>query len=99
MSSACQNGKVAADIERPPDDDQTDADQHTRSSSQPMKRPPEQPVAPDHQGLTTKAGHATNLLWVLTSFDAFDLLYTGRCLSADGAAEVLTSAVERALCR
>jgi hypothetical protein len=49
--------------------------------------------------LDGSAGLATNLLWVLASFDAFDLLYTGRCLSADSAAEVLTSAAERALCR
>jgi hypothetical protein len=43
--------------------------------------------------------HATSLLWVLTSFDAFDLLYTGRGLSADSAAEILISAAERAVCR
>ena len=48
-----------------------------------------------HIGMTSK--NATNLLWVLTSFDAFDLPYTGRCLSADGAAEIPTSAAERAL--
>jgi hypothetical protein len=43
--------------------------------------------------------HATSLLWILTSFDAFDLLYTGLCLSADSAAEILIGAAERALCR
>jgi len=43
--------------------------------------------------------HATSLLWVLTSFDAFYLLYTGRGLSADSAAEILISAAERAVCR
>lgn len=40
---------------------------------------------------------ASNLLWVLTSFDAFDLLYTGRGMSADQAAELLIMAAERAL--
>jgi hypothetical protein len=43
--------------------------------------------------------HATNLLWVLTSFDAFDLLHTGRGHPADNAAGILISAAERALCR
>jgi hypothetical protein len=36
---------------------------------------------------------------VLTSFDAFDLLYTGRGMSADQAADLLASAAERSLCR
>ncbi len=40
---------------------------------------------------------AAHLLWVLTSFDSFDLLYTGRGLPADGVVEVLASAAERAL--
>ena len=38
-------------------------------------------------GLTAK--QAADRLWVLTSFDAFDLLYTGRGLSADEVARVL----------
>jgi AcrR family transcriptional regulator len=42
---------------------------------------------------------AADLLWVLTSFDAFDLLYTGRGMSADQAAELLAEAAERSLCR
>jgi len=42
---------------------------------------------------------ATNLLWVLTSFDSFDLLHTGRCHTADNAAEILINVAERALCR
>jgi AcrR family transcriptional regulator len=42
---------------------------------------------------------ATDLLLVLTSFDAFDLLYSGRGMSADQAAEILAAAAERGLCR
>jgi AcrR family transcriptional regulator len=44
-------------------------------------------------------GEAADLLWVLTSFDAFDLLYTGRGLSADGTADALIAVAERSLCR
>lgn len=29
------------------------------------------------------AGQAADLLWLLTSFDSFDLLYTGRALPVD----------------
>jgi hypothetical protein len=43
-----------------------------------------------------QAGH---LLWLHTSFDAFDLLFTGRSLSADTVATLLTDAAEHALCR
>ena len=42
---------------------------------------------------------AADLLWVLTSFDSFDLLFAGRGLSADEAADVLIETAERALCR
>jgi AcrR family transcriptional regulator len=45
------------------------------------------------------ADEAADLLWVLTSFDTFDLLFTGRGLSATEVADVLISAAERALCR
>ena len=45
------------------------------------------------------ADEAADLLWVLTSFDAFDLLYTGRGLPATEVADVLITAAERALCR
>ena len=41
---------------------------------------------------------AANLLWVLTSFDAYDLLATGRGLSADAAADLLIETAERTLC-
>jgi hypothetical protein len=36
---------------------------------------------------------------VLTSFESFDLLYTGRGLSTDAVADVLTATAERALLR
>jgi AcrR family transcriptional regulator len=42
---------------------------------------------------------ARDLLWMLCSFDAFDLLYAGRGLSVDEAAEWLATTVERTLCR
>ena len=44
----------------------------------------------------TEAGH---VLWVLTSFESFDLLYTGRGLSTDAVADLLTATAERALLR
>lgn len=43
--------------------------------------------------------YAADLLWMLCSFEAFDLLYTGRSLSVDSAARVLGDTAERALCR
>jgi AcrR family transcriptional regulator len=42
---------------------------------------------------------AADLLWVLCSFEAFDLLYTGRKMSVDSAARLLSTTAERALCR
>jgi AcrR family transcriptional regulator len=48
-------------------------------------------------GLTAKA--AADLLWVLTSFDAFDLLYTGRGLDPKKIAELQIETAERTLCR
>jgi AcrR family transcriptional regulator len=42
---------------------------------------------------------ATNLLWVLCSFDTFDLLYTGRALSVEDTSDLITSMAERALYR
>lgn len=41
---------------------------------------------------------ATDLLYLLTSFDSFDLLYTGRQRSADDVARTLTDAAEHRLC-
>ena len=40
---------------------------------------------------------AEHVLWMLTSFESFDLLYTGRGLSVDRAAALLIDAAERAL--
>lgn len=50
-----------------------------------------------HPDVTTD--QATDLLWLLTSFDSFDLLYTGRALSVDKATKTLITTAERSLCR
>ena len=42
---------------------------------------------------------ATDLLWLLTSFDSFDVLYAGRDRSASEVAQTLTDTAERSLCR
>ena len=42
---------------------------------------------------------ATDLLWVLCSFESFDLLRTGRRMSVDAAADLLATTAERTLCR
>jgi AcrR family transcriptional regulator len=42
---------------------------------------------------------AANSLWLLTSFDAFDLLYSGRRLTTQRVADTLTAMAERAVCR
>ncbi|TDE47933.1 TetR/AcrR family transcriptional regulator [Nonomuraea mesophila] len=42
---------------------------------------------------------ATDLLWLLTGFDSFDLLHTGRDLPLDQTAMLLTTTAERTLCR
>jgi AcrR family transcriptional regulator len=47
------------------------------------------------EGITAK--QAADRLWVMTSFDAFDLLYSGRGLSADDVARVLVDVAERSL--
>jgi hypothetical protein len=46
-------------------------------------------------GLSAK--EAEHILWMLTSFESFDSLYTGRRLSTGRAVSVLTDAAERAL--
>jgi AcrR family transcriptional regulator len=43
------------------------------------------------------AEDAEHVLWVLTSFESFDALYTGRGLSTDRAVELLVDTAERAL--
>jgi hypothetical protein len=40
---------------------------------------------------------ANDVLWVITSFESFDLLYTGRGLPLDIVVERLTGAAERSL--
>jgi AcrR family transcriptional regulator len=47
-------------------------------------------------GLTQK--DAANVLWLLTSFESFDALYTGRDLSVDKTAELLIETAEWAIC-
>jgi AcrR family transcriptional regulator len=42
---------------------------------------------------------AAELLWVLTSFDSFDLLYTGRALAVEDVADRLVDTAERGLLR
>jgi hypothetical protein len=40
---------------------------------------------------------AAHILWLLSSFDAFDVLYTGRGLATGAVVEVLTATAERSL--
>ena len=40
---------------------------------------------------------ANDVLWVITSFESFDLLYSGRGLPLDAVVERLTETAERAL--
>ena len=42
---------------------------------------------------------AADLLWMLTSFEAFDMLHTDRGMSVERAAAVIATTAERALCR
>jgi hypothetical protein len=46
-----------------------------------------------------KIAEASHVLWIAASFEAFDLLYTGRNLSADETARILVENTERAICR
>ena len=43
--------------------------------------------------------HAADVLWMLTSFESFELLYTGRSVPADEVASTLAATAERTLCR
>lgn len=45
------------------------------------------------------AEEATDLLWMLCSFEAFDLLHAGRKLSVTEAVDALVATAERTLCR
>lgn len=58
-----------------------------RLAEQDLLRPGLSPVA------------AAHLLYLITSFDAFDLLYTGRSLPVEQVARLLVSAAEHAVCR
>jgi hypothetical protein len=42
---------------------------------------------------------AAHIIWLLTSFDGFDLLYAGRGLNAKRTAEILVRMAESAICR
>jgi hypothetical protein len=42
--------------------------------------------------------HAADVLWMLRTFEAFDLLHSGRGIPVDAAAKTLADTVERALC-
>lgn len=50
-------------------------------------------------GRSVTADQAAHILWLLTSFDSFDLLYTGRALSVEETANALIAAAERTLRR
>lgn len=55
----------------------------------------------EQENLRTDVGvkEATDLLWVLTSFDTFDLLHTGRRRSQHRVTDTLIATAERTLCR
>jgi AcrR family transcriptional regulator len=42
---------------------------------------------------------ATHLLWVVTSFESFDMLYTARGCSLEETIDLLTAMAERSVCR
>ncbi|MCP3804829.1 TetR/AcrR family transcriptional regulator [Allokutzneria sp. A3M-2-11 16] len=52
---------------------------------------------------TLRAGvtvdRATDVLWLLTSFNGFDVLHTGRARSAPDITQILVDTAERSLCR
>jgi AcrR family transcriptional regulator len=54
----------------------------------------------DEQGLLrpdVSVEEAEHILWVLTSFETFDLLYTGRGLSTDAVSDMLIAMAERSI--
>jgi AcrR family transcriptional regulator len=53
----------------------------------------------NHLRAGVSESQASHIAWVLTSFDAFDLIYTGRNLSVAKTAEVLIGMAERAIFR
>jgi AcrR family transcriptional regulator len=42
---------------------------------------------------------ATDVLWMLSSFESFDLLFTGRALPIDTVVDLIVTTAERTLCR
>jgi len=62
-----------------------------------MRRIAHQLHAQDRLRPGVSADEATDVLWVLTSFESFDLLYTGRGLPLETVIERLTETAERAL--
>lgn len=56
----------------------------------------------DEQGLLrpdVSVDEAADTLWVLASFEAFDLLYTGRTVGFDATVDILATTAERTLLR
>ncbi|ULR51517.1 TetR/AcrR family transcriptional regulator [Streptomyces deccanensis] len=47
----------------------------------------------------TTVDRATDVLWLLSGFDSFDLLYAGRGAPVDEVADLLVTTAERSLCR
>ena len=62
-----------------------------------MRRIAHQLHAQDRLRPGVSAEEATDVLWVITSFESFDLLYTGRGLPLETVIERLTETAERAL--
>ena len=62
-----------------------------------MRRIAHQLHAEDRLRPGVSAEEATDVLWVITSFESFDLLYTGRGLPLETVIERLTATAERAL--
>jgi len=56
----------------------------------------------DEEGLLREGlsrEQAVDVLWMLSSFESFDLLYSGRGLALEKVIELLTETAERAICR
>ena len=49
------------------------------------------------EGVSTK--RAAHVIWIAASFEAFDLLHSGRGLPTGEIAEILVDGAERAICR
>jgi AcrR family transcriptional regulator len=64
-----------------------------------MKRLAERLAAQDLLRPDITPEDAAHMLWLLSSFDAFDVLFTGRGLALDAVVEVMTVMAERSLYR